>query len=410
MRSSSEPCRLRTMLIARPRRSAVPPSPAAAGLGDAALSALLRSLMSRPRALAASPPGARRRRQGNLDAAARGRAGGVTARAGLIARDQTAGSEHVGCASSSSWARLEPTRGDYAPAELARLDALVDDLHAAGVKVILTTCCLPGVGDPVVLVVASARRLRRGAAAVLPDPRRRPRATTATSASSSRAATTAECRRSSAGTSPTCGRSSIPSAPRATPTSPPASTCACSRRSTPAWRAPARACASSPAPPRPVGLNDIYRTSPQRFARFLRRARRRALLRRLLAPPVHARRVDLHRPGPAAQRPLAHRHALQPAHAAAPLPQQAVLPHRVRLQHAAQPRRSASYVSEQVQARYLRGRVPVRGPLPAGEAARVVPRCATVKPRLGPADVGVYTGLRRADGTRKPAWYAFRRL
>ena len=41
------------------------------------------------------------------------------------------------------WSRLEPTRGAYAPAELARLDARVDELHAAGVKVILTTCYLP---------------------------------------------------------------------------------------------------------------------------------------------------------------------------------------------------------------------------------------------------------------------------
>ena len=42
-----------------------------------------------------------------------------------------------------SWGALEPTRGTYDAAQLARLDALVADLHAAGVKVMLTTCYLP---------------------------------------------------------------------------------------------------------------------------------------------------------------------------------------------------------------------------------------------------------------------------
>ena len=105
----------------------------------------------------------------------------------------------------------------------------------------------------------------------------------------------------------------------------------------------------------PVGLNDVYRTSPQRFARFLQRLRRGPLLRRLLAPPVHARRLALPGAGPAAQRPLDHGDAVQPAHAAAALPAQALLPHRVRLQHAGRPWRSAaSPVSEREQARYLR--------------------------------------------------------
>src|SRR5664280_1775542 len=41
------------------------------------------------------------------------------------------------------WSRLEPTRGHYDPAEVARLDALASGLHGAGVKVMLTTCYLP---------------------------------------------------------------------------------------------------------------------------------------------------------------------------------------------------------------------------------------------------------------------------
>jgi hypothetical protein len=37
------------------------------------------------------------------------------------------------------WAALEFERGTYSPTEVAQLDSLVDGLHAAGVKVILTT-------------------------------------------------------------------------------------------------------------------------------------------------------------------------------------------------------------------------------------------------------------------------------
>ena len=43
----------------------------------------------------------------------------------------------------ASWSRLEPTRGTYDPAALAQLDSLVADLHGAGMRVMLTTCYLP---------------------------------------------------------------------------------------------------------------------------------------------------------------------------------------------------------------------------------------------------------------------------
>jgi len=41
------------------------------------------------------------------------------------------------------WAALESVRGTYSPAKVAQLDSLVDGLHAAGVKVILTTYRMP---------------------------------------------------------------------------------------------------------------------------------------------------------------------------------------------------------------------------------------------------------------------------
>jgi Beta-galactosidase len=43
----------------------------------------------------------------------------------------------------ANWAALEPTRGEYSAAQLARLDALIGDLHAAGIKVLLTTLSTP---------------------------------------------------------------------------------------------------------------------------------------------------------------------------------------------------------------------------------------------------------------------------
>jgi hypothetical protein len=43
----------------------------------------------------------------------------------------------------ASWPALEPARGSFSPTEFARLDALIGGLHAAGVKIILTTCYMP---------------------------------------------------------------------------------------------------------------------------------------------------------------------------------------------------------------------------------------------------------------------------
>ncbi len=78
----------------------------------------------------------------------------------------------------------------------------------------------------------------------------------------------------------------------------------------------------------------LHAHQPSALRRLPRPQPRGQLLRRLLAPPVHARRHHLPAPRPTAQRPFGDGHALQPEHAAAPLPHQALLPHRVRLQHA----------------------------------------------------------------------------
>ena len=211
-----------------------------------------------------------------------------SARSGVV-------SAAVGCGSRSVGRRSSRLHGDYSTEELSRLDALVDDLHAAGVRVILTTYAVPPWASQTYWWSHPPRGYAEGPQPFYPDPRRtclgRLRRLGPVPC---RAAMPARCRRSRPGTSPTCGRSSIrsgraddpyfarPDVPRA-----------CSRLSMPAWSAPIPACASSPAPRRPVGLNDIYRTSPQRFARFFSRAGAARSLRRLLASPVHAGRLDL---------------------------------------------------------------------------------------------------------------------
>ena len=47
---------------------------------------------------------------------------------------------------SVSWARLEAQAGLYDQAEIARLDALIDDLGAAGIRALLNVHYLPAVG------------------------------------------------------------------------------------------------------------------------------------------------------------------------------------------------------------------------------------------------------------------------
>lgn len=63
-------------------------------------------------------------------------------------------------------------------------------------------------------------------------------------------------------------------------------------------------------------------------------------------------------------------------------------------------------VSEALQARYLRQAYAVAGRYPQVELLVWYLVVDQTLPGL-PADTGVYTGLRRADGTRKPSWRAY---
>ena len=158
----------------------------------------------------------------------------------------------------------------------------------------------------------------------------------------------------------------------------------------------------------PVGLNDVYRTSPQRFARALKRA------------------------GAARYFNVYSHHPYTPGGSIRPAPDQAPNdPHTtVTLANLrtlltlfpSKPFYLSEYgystspstmfglsVSEARQARYLR------------EAFSVARRYPQVKmlswyllrdqaPAGGRREAGVYTGLRRLDGSKKPAWYTFRHI
>ena len=67
------------------------------------------------------------------------------------------------------------------------------------------------------------------------------------------------------------------------------------------------------------------------------------------------------------------------------------------------------FVDEAVQARYLTAAYRYAARYPQVKLL-VWFLVRDVKPGSGAANLGVYTGLRRPDGSRKPAWYAFRRL
>ena len=206
---------------------------------------------------------------------------------------------------SVSWAALQPARGEYSAGELARLDTLVDDLHAAGVRIILTVVRDAVVGVADVLVVASAGRLRAGPQPVLPDQAGPRWTTSATSGEFLARRYAGKVQALEAWNEPNLWTFLYPQRTADDPYFA-ARTYLRMLKAFHAGveraRTSVRVVAGATAP---IGLNDVYRTSPQRFARFLQAGRRRPLLRRLLAPPVHAGRLPAHGAGPAAQRPHA---------------------------------------------------------------------------------------------------------
>ena len=305
------------------------------------------------------------------------------------------------------WSALEPSRGEYSATELARLDALVGDLRAARVKVILTTSSMPAwatdsywwthppaghaqgpqgfypirsdrlrdYGD---LAEFLARRYKAKVQALenWNEPNLWPYLYPQRTVDDPYFAARVYLRMQKA------FHAGVKRA-----------------------RTSVRVVAGATAP---VGLNDRYRTSPQRFARFLKRA-------------GAGRYFDVY-----SHHPYTPGGSVYPAPGRPPNdPSTAVTLFNLRTLLRLFPKKpfylteygystkpSAALggfsVSGRAQARYLR------------EAYRLATSYRQVKllvwfllrdqaPMSGPG-TGVYSGLRRTNGERKPAWYAFRRL
>ena len=156
----------------------------------------------------------------------------------------------------------------------------------------------------------------------------------------------------------------------------------------------------------PLGPNDRNRTSPQRFARFLADHGAAAYFDVYSHHP-YTPGGSLHpQPEAAAQRPDHDRRPAEPADPAAPLPHQALLPDRVRLQHELR-RVFGGSRSTRPSRRSTCARLCLRGALQTGEAA-VWFLVRDAPPLDGkPPEYGVYTGLRKTNGDRKLSWFAF---
>ena len=306
------------------------------------------------------------------------------------------------------WGHLEPTRGAYSATELDRLDALVDGLHAAGVKIILTTANMPtwasdsywwshppagydegpqpfypirsdAIRDYGNLGEFLARRYKSSVQALehWNEPNLwtylYPQRTEGDAYFAARVYVRM-LRAFSAG----------------------------AQRAHTNVRVVAGATA-------PVGLNDRYRTSPQRFARFLSRARA-------------GRCFDVYSHHPYTPGGSIHTAPNQPPND----PSTTVTLYNLKTLLRLFPRKpfflteygystqpSAAFggfaVDEVVQASYLKTAYKYAGRYPQVKLL-VWFLLRDVKPASGRADSGVYSGLRRPDGTRKPSWYAFRRL
>jgi len=329
-----------------------------------------------------------------------------TARAGMV-REISRGLGAHWVRIGVSWAALEPTRGTYSATELARLDALVHDLRAAGVKIILTTCYVPAwatrsywwthppagfaegpqpfypirdgaLKDYARLGKFLARRFRGSVQAL-------------------------EC-----GNEPNLWMFLYPQRT----TDDPFFAARVYLHMLKAFHAGVasahtgvRIVAGATAP---VGLDDIYRTSPQRFARFLQQAGAGRYFDVYSHHPYTPGGSINAAPG---QPPNDPSHTVTLSNLRTLL---RLFPNKpfylTEYGYSTQPSLMFGLVvSEGDQARYLKTAY--------GYAARYPQVKLLVwylvqdsKPASGPADLGVYCGLRRPDGTRKPAWYAFRRL
>jgi hypothetical protein len=329
-----------------------------------------------------------------------------TARAGMvkeISRGLGAHWVRIGV----NWAALEPTRGTYSPTELARLDALTHDLRAAGTKIILTTYYVPAWATRSYWWTHPPAGIAEGPQPFYPirdgalrDYRRLGEFLARHFRGSIQAL---EC-----GNEPNLWMFLYPQRT----TDDPFFAARVYLHMLKAFHAGVASAHTSvrivAGATAPVGLDDIYRTSPQRFARFLQQAGAGRYFDVYSHHPYTPGGSINVAPGQPPNDPsrtvtLSNLRTLLRLFPGKPF-------YLTEYGYSTQPSLMFGLVvSEADQARYLKAAY--------GYAARYPQVKLLVwylvrdeKPPSGAADLGVYCGLRRPDGTRKPAWYTFRRL
>jgi hypothetical protein len=306
------------------------------------------------------------------------------------------------------WQLLEPTRGVYDAARVKRLDELVDGLHARHIKVILTTCYLPAWATDKSWWTHPPTGYPEGYQPFYPI---------RTGALSDYARLGEYLARHFKGRVQALECWNEPNLwpyvyPQRTPDDPFFAARTYLRMLRAFHTGVKRAHTSVKVvggATAPVGLNDRYRTSPQRFAGFLKRH-------------GAARLFDVYSHHPYTPGGSIYSAPEQPPNN----PRTTVTLYNLRTllrlfpskpfflteygynTHPSQ-KFGGFTVSDAVQARYLR-----RAYRYAASYRQVKLllwfRLYDSRPVSGPADGGVYSGLREADGARKPAWYAFAHL
>ena len=307
-----------------------------------------------------------------------------------------------------NWRLLEPTRGAYDPVRVKRLDELVDGLHARGVRVILTTCYLPAWATDKYWWSHPPAGYAQGYQPFYPI---------RAGALSDYARLGKYLARHFKGRVQALECWNEPNLwPYLFPQRTPADPFYAARTYLRMLRAfhtgvkrahtSVKIVAGATAP---IGLNDRYRTSPQRFAGFLKRHGAARLFDAYSHHP--------YAPGgsmyPAPDQPPNDRSTTVTLYNLRTLLR--LFPSKpfylTEYGYNTHPSRKFGGFtgSNTVQARYLR-----RAYSYAARYRQVKMllwfRLYDTRPSNGPADSGVYSGLREAGGARKPAWNAFARL
>lgn len=304
-----------------------------------------------------------------------------------------------------SWAALEPQQGAYAPAELERLDALVKGLHSARVRIILTTCYAPTWAQDSALWQRPPAGIAKGAQSFYAIRRGAlddyGRLGTMLARRYEGRIQALEC-----WNEPNLWRYVYPQrvagdeyyGARVYLRMLRAFHAGVHRA-----RTGVRVIAGATAP---VGLNDVYRTSPQRFARFLQRS-------------GAARSFDVYSHHPYTPGGSVNAAPGRPPNDPSTTVTLYNLSTLLRLfpgkpfyitEYGYNTRPTAAFggfaVSEADQARYLRRAYGIAAKHP--QVKLLV--WYLLRDTGGEPGTGVYSGLRRLNGEKKPAWFAFRAL